>query len=92
MGILGHGCGHLFLAFNPVTTQTAYELNGNDKLKHALFMVMFFLFWYTLTLAGKTAFGKICHFCYVILQLLITYFLLKGIYGLGYVSAVIVTT
>ena len=93
MGIFGHGCGHLYLAFNPITTQTAYETNGDDKSKHVLFMAIFFFFWYGLTMDdGIMAFGKIGHFFFALLQLVISYFFLKGIYGLGYVSAVIVTT
>ena len=52
MGIFGHGVGHFFLAFNPITSQTAYEVNGDDNSKHALFMVAFFFFWYTLTVEG----------------------------------------
>ena len=50
MGVFGHGCGHLYLAFKPITVDTPFQRNADDLAAHAKASGVLFFFWYSLTM------------------------------------------
>ena len=93
MGIFGHGCGHLYLAFKPITVETSYQKNGDDPAAHAKTFGVLFFFWYTLTMSvAQGPLGKVGHFCLALLYNLCHYFVVPGTIAFAYVSAVLIVT
>ena len=91
MGVLGHGFGHLILAFKPISTQTAYEVMADSNFGHVIFFSILFIFWYLLSKDTQKGFGNNGHLCFVLINSVLTYFFVRGVFGLAYVSAVICT-